>query len=807
MAYMHIGKDFVPQDVPGKVTGRIKYSEDYARDGMVYARLLTSPVPHGRVVDIDASEALAMDGVIGILTADDVYPDGEPQSPGLKVLTNEPTLIGEPILAIAAVDEKTAEDAMMKISLTIERLPFALDPLDSLVEGGPDAYNGGNTFVFRQGFASEKWSSDQVAAFRSGSEPTAEAQQSWEYGDLAAGFAASDFVYETNFSTAGYPHMSMEPRSAMSYWENGKCYLHGTSQSLTAVAEGLAGIVGVPLEDFVFVNEATGGGFGQRARAGSIPILAVPAKLSQKINRPVMMRVTREEEFTIGGARQGLQGWIKVGFKADGAMAAMDMYCVSDNGGKGGGGDANSAAGGVSALYQTEAMRFRNTSIGTNTGHRGAQRGPGENQIMAVLAPIMDKAAEDLGLDRLEIRKLNAAQNGDVSGPRSQPFTSAYMPEALEMGAAQFDWETKRSRSRQTDGSKVRGLGIGQGYHNAGRSGMDGLIRMLPNGRLQIHNGVGNLGTYSYASTSRAAAEVLKMDWANCDVITGRTDRHLPISSPQDGSNSIFTNTRTCYGAAQDMLGKMKEIAAADLGGDVADYDIDGSRVFQMADTSVGMTYAEVATRGLELGGKYTGEAELPEELNVVTALAVERLAGSALMGVYHDPRHNNNPPGFTVTFMEIELDKETGKFDILDLVTIAECGTVVHPQGLANQLRGGAVWGIGLSAYERHLYDPQNGLPASSGYWQSKIPTYLDTPENIGTGWVDLPDPENPVGARGIGEPSMGAVSAALNAAISDALDGHLFNAAPVTADMIINHVAGISENSVPLAQNNFRG
>jgi len=501
MAYMHIGKDFVPQDVPGKVTGRIKYSEDYARDGMVYARLLTSPVPHGRVVDIDASEALAMDGVIGILTADDVYPDGEPQSPGLKVLTNEPTLIGEPILAIAAVDEKTAEDAMMKISLTIERLPFALDPLDSLVEGGPDAYNGGNTFVFRQGFASEKWSSDQVAAFRSGSEPTAEAQQSWEYGDLAAGFAASDFVYETNFSTAGYPHMSMEPRSAMSYWENGKCYLHGTSQSLTAVAEGLAGIVGVPLEDFVFVNEATGGGFGQRARAGSIPILAVPAKLSQKINRPVMMRVTREEEFTIGGARQGLQGWIKVGFKADGAMAAMDMYCVSDNGGKGGGGDANSAAGGVSALYQTEAMRFRNTSIGTNTGHRGAQRGPGENQIMAVLAPIMDKAAEDLGLDRLEIRKLNAAQNGDVSGPRSQPFTSAYMPEALEMGAAQFDWETKRSRSRQTDGSKVRGLGIGQGYHNAGRSGMDGLIRMLPNGRLQIHNGVGNLGTYSYAST------------------------------------------------------------------------------------------------------------------------------------------------------------------------------------------------------------------------------------------------------------------------------------------------------------------
>ncbi|MCH8264882.1 MAG: xanthine dehydrogenase family protein molybdopterin-binding subunit, partial [Proteobacteria bacterium] len=108
MAYMHIGKDFVPPDVPGKVTGKIKYAEDYTREGMVYARLLTSPVPHGRIVNIDATAALAMDGVVGILTADDVYPDGEPQSTGLKILTNGPTLVGEPIRAISAVDEKTA---------------------------------------------------------------------------------------------------------------------------------------------------------------------------------------------------------------------------------------------------------------------------------------------------------------------------------------------------------------------------------------------------------------------------------------------------------------------------------------------------------------------------------------------------------------------------------------------------------------------------------------------------------------------------------------------------------------------------
>jgi len=807
MAYMHIGKDFTPPDVPGKVTGRIKYAEDYTREGMVYARLLTSPIPHARVIDIDASEALAMEGVLGMLTADDVYPDGEPQSTGLKMLTNEPTLVGEPILAVAAVDEKTAESAISRISVTFERLPFVLDPLDSLQPDGADAYNGGNTFVFRQGFAVEKWTADQVASLRAGNEPTAEPQQTVEYGDLEAAFGESSYVHEGTFTNAGYPHMSMEPRSALAYWEDGKLYLHGGSQSLTAFADGIAGVIGVPKEDLVFVNAATGGGFGQRARAGSIPIYGVPAKLSQKINRPVMMRITREEEFTIGGARQGLTGWIKVGFKPDGVMAACDLWIVSDNGGKGGGADAYSAADCISVLYQADAVRFRGTAIGTNTAHRGAQRGPGQNQIAPIISPILDAAADELGISRFDIRKINTPMTGDVGGPQRTPFTSAYMPETLDLAAEKFGWEERQSRRRRTNGSKVIGLGIGQGYHNAGRSGMDGIVMMGPDGRLKVHNGVGNLGTYSYASTSRAAAEVLKMPWERVDIVTGRTDLHLPITSPQDGSNSIFTNTRTFYGAAQDMLAKMKEIASGDLGGTPEDYDISNERVHQIADESVGMTFGQVAARALELGGKYTGSSDLPEELAEWTQISVSRLAGTAFMGVFHDPRHEGNPPGFTVSCVEIELDTETGKYEILDLINVADSGTIMHPKGMENQLVGGAVWGIGLSGYERHLYDPQNGMPASTGYWQSKVPTFLDTPVKIQTGWVDLPDPENPVGARGVGEPAQGSVSAALTAAISDALGGHIFGASPITADMIINHVAGTSEDSKLLAQNNFRG
>ena len=184
----------------------------------------------------------------------------------------------------------------------------------------------------------------------------------------------------------------------------------------------------------------------------------------------------------------------------------------------------------------------------------------------------------------------------------------------------------------------------------------------------------------------------------------------------------------------------------------------------------------------------------------------MQNLAGSGLIGVAKDNlRREGVIPGLAAAFVEIELDLETGKYEILDYVGIAECGTVVHPQGLAQQMKGGAVWGMGMARLERHVYDPQNGLPANIGYHQCGIPTYLDVPLEIRTGAVDLPDPQNPVGARGIGEPAMGCSVAAVTAAISDALDGHLFNRTPISTDMIVNHVAGREQSFKPLQTNNF--
>ena len=800
--YKHIGKDFTPPDVRGKVTGKAKYAEDFRAEGMVYARLYTSPMAHGRVTRIDTSAIDDMPGVIGVLTADDVPVTEAPTAP---MLTNLPVYIGDPILAVAAEDEKTAENALALIKVTIEPLPFAVDPLDSLVVGGPDAREEGNVYVRSRegsGFRKIKWTPEQIAEFREGREPSGEYANEWQYGDVDQGFKDAAVIYEEPFVTTGYAHMSMEPRTAMAYWQNGTCYVYGSAQSQSFFMPGLARLLETDVENVVLVSEHTGGGFG--SKIGAYPMAALPGWFSKKIGRPVQLRITREQEYYVGSARVGFQGWMKVGFAADGRMTAADMFIIEDIGPNATGGDGSSAAGAVSLVYDPESMRFRGLPVLTNTTPRGAQRGPGQNQIAAVMAPIMDKAAVDLGIDRVDIRRINAANNATTVYADQEKITSAYMKEALDQGAAMFNWTERRNKPPK-NGSKVRGIGIGQGYHSAGSSGFDGLLRITPDGKIHLHSGVGNLGTYSYASTTRAAAEVLKCDWEDCVIHHGTTEENLPWSSYQAGSNTSFTHQRANYVAALDAVDKLKQIAAGTLGGDPDDFDIDGKRVFDVRSPSRNMSYAQAAAAAIRLGGAFSGQ-EMPDDIHDITKRSVANLAGSGLIGVAKDTlRKEGVVPGLAVAFAEIELDLETGKYQILDYVGIAECGTIIHPQGLAAQMRGGAVWGMGMAGLERHVYDPQNGLPANVGYYQCRIPTYLDTPPDIRVGAVDLPDPQSPFGARGIGEPAMGCAVAAITSAIADALDGHVFGRTPVSPDMIINYVAGREQSFDPLQTNNF--
>ncbi len=804
MAYRIIGQNLTPPDIHAKVTGKAKYAEDFRADGMVFIKILPSPMPHAKVTSIDARKALKMPGVVGILEPSEVK---QPKDAGHAILTAEPVFVGQPILAIAANSEQEAADAIAAVDVDLQPLPFCMDPLDSLKPGGPDAITGGNV-ANRKGvkFQTVKWTAKDFALAGDDTLPMGKPAIEWSFGDLDKGFKEAKVVVEESFVSSAMAHHAMEPRSAAAYWENGKCHVWGSTQSSSFAVPSLARYIGIKPSDVVLVSEYCGGGFG--GKGYSYPLMALPALMSKKLGgRPVMMRVSRAEEFYNGSARAGFQGWVKVGFKADGKISAIDAYIVQDNGPTTGFWDFQNFGDASSIVFQPESMRYRGIPVLTNTPPKGPQRGPGENQTANILEPIVDKAARLLGMDRLAVRLANVPGGGGKGakiGGKQLPVTSAYLKEALEQGAKLFKYEERVKQSGKQVGNKVRAIGIGQAYHSAGAAGFDGLCRITPDGKLHIHTGVGNLGTYSYESTSRVAAEVLGYDWNNCVIERGGTIKNMPWNLGQFGSNTTFTMTRTNYAAAMDAKAKLLEIAAQSLGGAADDYDLKDERVINKSDASKSISFADAAKKAIELGGKFDGH-EVDDKLNPMTKASAKAVAGSGLVGVAKDKLPKKGVvPGLAAAFIEIELDTETGQVTILDYLGIPDVGTVLHPQGLDAQVRGGAVMGFGLAATERYIYDPAYGRPNARGLYQAKPPSYLDVPAELGSAAVTgAIDPQNPVGAKGVGEPIQGAASSAYLSAVSEALGGHLFNRVPVVADQIINLLAKRPQAHKPLQVN----
>ncbi|MBM61522.1 MAG: aldehyde oxidase [Acidobacteria bacterium] len=795
--YKLIGKDYTTTDLRAKVTGQAKYAEDFRAEGMVFMKLLLSPMPHARVARFNAERALAMPGVEGILTADDLP---EVEAPNEAGLTNEPLYEGEPILAIAAVDELTASDAIEAVEIDYEPLPFCLDPLDSLRPDGPNARRDGNSMRGRE-LATIKWTDSQVAELAQGRLPMdAEFAAEWSVGDVDAGLRAADLVIDESIYHQSLGHQPLETRSCMAYWENGKVYVYGSTQSTARTLGAVARWAEVDPENVVLVSEFCGGGFGSKG-AGSTS-MRFPIVMSKKIGKPVMMRISRREENFIGRARPAVQARAKIGFRRDGRILAMDLFTVGDTGPYGRSGDHMSLANIASLAYQPESIRVRGVGIYTNTPPRAAQRAPGGEQAISMLAPLMDKAARQLNLDRTEVIRVNAPSGQARFGApgrdgRQGNVSSAFVLEALDRGMRAFDWFERTKRSGRRDGSKATGIGVALSTFSAGSTGMDALMVLRPDGRLQVQTGVGNLGTESFSDCARAAAEAIDLPWEKVDLSWGATDRNLPWSAMSVGSQTTHAHTRAHWAAGLDAKQKLQRLAAHDLGGSPADYEVADERVFKKGNRSQGLSFARAAARAAVLGGEFDGH-ELPEDINGMTVAAANALVGRGLMGVAKDTfPSGGRVMSFVVGFAEVEVDVETGGVRLVDYVGSADCGTVVHPRLLGGQILAAGIQGFGIALSQKWVFDRRWGLSVAKRFYNNRPPGILDVPHQHPMGWeaANIPDPFNPVGAKGIGEPAIGAGSGAALCAIADALGGDgYFYRSPVTADMVLAKVEQIA-------------
>jgi CO/xanthine dehydrogenase Mo-binding subunit len=409
------------------------------------------------------------------------------------------------------------------------------------------------------------------------------------------------------------------------------------------------------------------------------------------------------------------------------------------------------------------------------------------------------EAAKKLGIDQVAMRKLNAPEGQALFGlvppntppgrPRSK-LTSCFVKEALDQGAELFGWEAKKANSGKRTGSKVRGIGCGTGAYTAGSIGVDGLCILRPDGKLEIHQGIGNLGTHSVIDTARVIAEVAGVPWENCEVVWGNTSLGLPWSSIQAGSQTTYAHTRANYATGQDLKKKLQEVAAKTKGGSPDGYDTNAQGVIRRGGGLV-MTWAQAAEAAIKLGGIYDG-TETPKEINAMTKAAAAAHKGRGLMGVARDnlPR-DGQTYGFMAAFAEVEVDLETGVWTIVDFAGVADVGTVIHPNSLGGQINGGSIQGIGHVRSQKLVYDPHYGAGLATRLHHNKPPTILDVPINAKWAAVGLPDPTNPVGAKGIGEPSTVAAAGAVMCALADAVGDDIIRRTPVQPENIMSALA----------------
>jgi CO/xanthine dehydrogenase Mo-binding subunit len=319
-----------------------------------------------------------------------------------------------------------------------------------------------------------------------------------------------------------------------------------------------------------------------------------------------------------------------------------------------------------------------------------------------------------------------------------------------------------------------------------GTIGFDGLLVITPEGRVRFQSGIGNLGTEAVIDVHRAAAEVLGVPWELCDVVWGDTSKGLPYTCASGGSQTTHAMTRAAYAVGMACRQRLQEIAAHSLGGSPGDYEVGNARVYRKGG-GAGMSFAEVSRKAIELGGVYDGH-QAPDDVHKATKAAVASLAGQGLVVAARDkaPR-DGNTFSFVASFAEVEVDLDTGKYYITDFLAYGDVGTVVHPHSLGGQMLGRSTLGIAHAIGQKWVYDPEYGAPVARRFYQNKPPTILDVPVNMQWAALNIPDPETPVGARGVGEPPVGGGCAVILNALSDAVGDEIFERAPVYADTIL--------------------
>ncbi len=752
--YVNIGKRLPRVDGIAKATGEARFAADLSLPGMLYGKILRSPYPHARILNIDAHKALGLPGVRAVVTGEDTIGF---KAGGISSQGDEPYLaldkarfIGDEVAAVAAIDEEIAEEALDLIEVEYEELPAVCDPVSAMSEGAPLVHDH----------------APQNISFKT----------NLSYGDVDDAFMRCDYVREDRFETAPIRHGFIEPHAALANYDStGKLAFWGSKQSPYFTYRNLAKALGIPLSRVRVVQPYIGGGFGGKNEMFAVDFCA--ALLSKKTGKPVKIVVSQEEVLFAYRQRHPTIIDIKSGLKKDGTLMAVEAHIIADGG-------AYLSIGPMSLYlmtaffcipYRLPNMRAKGFRVYTNTQPSCAMRGHGVPQSRFAAEAQLDLAASEMGLDPLEIRLRNALKPGETT-PNGFKITSCGFEETILKGK-EIIARWVREGPKASDVHTKRGIGVGcygyiSGPRMAGHNTAAAVIKVHEDGGISLITGSTDAGQGSDTVLSQIAAEVLGVRLE--DIRYGMVDSDItPVDPGTYGSRVTFITGNAVRVAAEDVRNQLAQVAAEKWEANPEDIVFRDRQVYVEGSKDRGMPFDKLVKTAQYSG---TGKTILgrgywaPEGLEVVN---------------FETGRGNMSAAySFGTQIAEVEVDTATGRVKVARMAMVHDCGTPINEMLMEGQLEGAAVGAIGHTLTEEIIR--KDGQTMNPSFLDYRMPTSLDVGE-LEIFHTHTYDEVGPFGAKEAGEGIQVAVVPAIVNAIH-AATGVPVHRIPLTPLMLLD-------------------
>ena len=718
--YNLIGTRPVRHDGADKVTGRAWYGADIHPPDLLHGKILRSPHAHARIVSIDASRAMALLGVKAVVTSAELSRlSGKAADVMEGSLTNwsflsENCLAGDKVLyvghalaAAASTSPHIAEEALSLIDVEYEVLPTVLDVLEAMEGDAP---------LLHERLATLSNPNMRWAGGLRSEEDTEKASNVanrfvFQEGDLEAGFREADVVVEREYRTASVHQGYIEPPTATAHWgPDGNVTVWCSSQGHFTIRDQTAKLVGIPSSRVKVIPMEIGGGFGGKT---SVYLEPVAALLSRKTGHPVKLTMTRSEVFEGTGPTSGGYMKVRVGASKAGRITAAYAYLAYEAGAYPGS-PVNPAAQCVFGPYDIANYYVEGLDVVLNKPKTGAYRAPGAPTAAFAAETVIDEICEALGMDRMEFRLINAAKGGTrrIGPPRFDPIGCV---ETLRATADQEHY------SASLEGpNRGRGVAAGFWFNDTGPSSAAASVN--PDGTVSLVEGSPDIGG-TRTAVAMQLAEVLGIPVEDVRPVVADTDS-VGYTSTTGGSSVAFKTGWACYEVAHDVKRQMVQRAAHIWDASVEEVDYTDGVLSHRSEPELRLTFRELAGMLNSTGGPISGRATIDE-----------RGIGNT----------------FAVHIVDVEVDPETGKVDILRYTALQDAGKAIHPSYVEGQMQGGVVQGIGWALNEEYTFS-RSGEMTNSSSLDYRMPTGLDLPM-VDTVIVEVPNPGHPYGVRGAGE------------------------------------------------------